>query len=196
MFSALRHQLHSSFAKPFSRNVVLQQAKWMQSSFSLLPRALNYSSESSSPAVQQPPVAEDRNRMVYVANIPFRIMEAELAKMFENEQLNPTSIRYLTDRSTGKFRGIGFVQFETEEQAARAVGMDGFEVMGRNLRIQKSINTMTPVGGRRSPPSNSCFVGNLPFTTEESEVRSLFSKFGSIMEIRLPMDHTKGVHKG
>jgi RNA recognition motif-containing protein len=42
----------------------------------------------------------------------------------------------IRDRDTGRSRGFGFVEMESEEMAEAAVGaMDGFEMDGRRLRV-------------------------------------------------------------
>ena len=44
--------------------------------------------------------------------------------------------RVITDRDTGRSRGFGFVTFEAEEDAAKAIeGMNGSDLDGRTLRV-------------------------------------------------------------
>lgn len=40
------------------------------------------------------------------------------------------------------------------------------------------------------------YVGNLPFSANESELRDLFSKYGTVTDIHLPMDRETGRPRG
>jgi cold-inducible RNA-binding protein len=40
------------------------------------------------------------------------------------------------------------------------------------------------------------YVGNLPFTASESELRELFSQYGEVTDIHLPMDRESGRPRG
>ena len=54
------------------------------------------------------------------------------------------SANVVTDRETGRSRGFGFVEFETDEAAAKAAeAMNDTELGGRRIRV----NEATPRGG-------------------------------------------------
>jgi RNA recognition motif. (a.k.a. RRM, RBD, or RNP domain) len=46
-----------------------------------------------------------------------------------------SQMRWLTDRTTGEFRGCGFLEFPTVEDADKAATMHGKELQGRALKI-------------------------------------------------------------
>jgi RNA recognition motif-containing protein len=55
-----------------------------------------------------------------------------------------------TDRETGKVRGFGFVEMESEAEEAKAIeALDGAEWMGRDLKVNKAKprEERTPFGG-------------------------------------------------
>ncbi|KAL9666525.1 hypothetical protein QQ045_000859 [Rhodiola kirilowii] len=43
--------------------------------------------------------------------------------------------RVITDRETGRSRGFGFVSYADDQSASAALGMDGQELQGRNIRV-------------------------------------------------------------
>ena len=40
------------------------------------------------------------------------------------------------------------------------------------------------------------YVGNLPFTANEDEIRSLFADFGAVVDLHIPMDRETGRPRG
>lgn len=40
------------------------------------------------------------------------------------------------------------------------------------------------------------YVGNLPFSASEDEIRALFDQFGSVMDLHIPMDRETGRPRG
>jgi len=111
------------------------------------------------------------------------------------------SIHWVTDRETGKFYGTGFVEFSTAAEANAALAADGVEIAGRSTRIQiakprgdgasgagekKPARAPRPTQALSEKPAgcNTVFVGGLPFTIDEAQMRSLFDECGEISSIR------------
>ena len=60
------------------------------------------------------------------------------------------SATVVTDRDTGRSRGFGFVEMATEEDAQQAVTqLNGQEVDGRRLKVEKASSTGGGGGGQR-----------------------------------------------
>ena len=75
------------------------------------------------------------NNRVYVGNASFETTEDAIRDLFTPHG-EVTSVRMITDRETGRFRGFLFVEMETEEQATAAIAaLDGTEVDGRALKV-------------------------------------------------------------
>jgi len=97
------------------------------------------------------------------------------------------------DRMTKVSRGYGFVKFSTEESARRAVEMmDG-----------KTIEGMAPdakplhVAISRPPKVEvNLYIGNLVSTAKTDDLLAEFSRFGTIVEGNVPLDHATGMSKG
>ena len=77
-------------------------------------------------------------KKLYVGNLPFSATEESLRELFE--QHGPTaSVRVITDRETGRSRGFGFVEYEDEGNAEKALqALDGAEMEGRSLRVNEA----------------------------------------------------------
>lgn len=43
---------------------------------------------------------------------------------------------------------------------------------------------------------NKLYIGNLPFSTTEEELRAAFSEFGKVTDVRLPRDRETGRFRG
>lgn len=82
---------------------------------------------------------------LFVGNLPWSVGDAELGQFFADHG-EVQSARVVNDRDTGRSRGFGFVEMETDDVAALIRATDGREVDGRNLRVNEAENK--PAGGR------------------------------------------------
>ena len=77
-------------------------------------------------------------KRLFVGNLPYSVDEAQLEAAFA-EHGTVVSAVIIRDRESGRSRGFGFVEMETEEMAENAVGaLDGFEMDGRRLRVNEA----------------------------------------------------------
>ena len=75
------------------------------------------------------------NNRVYVGNVSFQSTEDNLRDLFSAHG-EVVSIRMITDRETGRYRGFSFVEMATEDQATAAISaLDGVEHDGRPLKV-------------------------------------------------------------
>lgn len=84
---------------------------------------------------------------LFVRNLPYSMTEGELRELFERvgEVLRATVV---TDRETGRSRGFGFVEFGSEELAAKAIEeLNGFSIQGRALEVDKARDSAREGGG-------------------------------------------------
>jgi nucleolin len=73
----------------------------------------------------------------FVGNLPFKINDTHLRKFFKNCG-NILEVRIATDRDTGKMKGFGHVDFETNEGLQKAMELNGQEMEGRPLKVDAS----------------------------------------------------------
>jgi RNA recognition motif-containing protein len=74
---------------------------------------------------------------IYVGNIPFRSTNDDLQKVFEAHG-EVISVFLPTDRQSGRPRGFGFVEMSDEDGKKAIAELDGFELDGRNLRVNEA----------------------------------------------------------
>lgn len=75
---------------------------------------------------------------LYVSNLSFSVGDDNLGKLFEPFG-QVVSAKVITDRSTGRSRGFGFVEMSTREEALLAISkMNGQDVEGRSLSVSEA----------------------------------------------------------
>jgi len=156
---------------------------------------------------------------VCLRNLSFDIDEKTLKEAFA-EAGEIVDIHWLEDKETGKFFGTGFANFDSVEAATKAVALDGKEILGRAVKVEfaRGKGADTPRGGRtpqkggaggagggkfanwkpqpKPPGCKTCFLGNLSFSIEDSDVHELFKECGAISNIRWVTDKATGDFKG
>ncbi len=75
---------------------------------------------------------------IYVGNLSYETSETELREAFEKFG-RVDSAQIISDRYTGRSRGFGFIEMPDEDEAEAAIeGMNGADVGGRPLRVNKA----------------------------------------------------------
>jgi RNA recognition motif-containing protein len=78
------------------------------------------------------------SKKVYVGNMNYATTENALRDLFA-QYGEVASVNIIVDRYTGKAKGFGFVEMNTEEEARTAIeALNGFEFMGRQLRVNEA----------------------------------------------------------
>lgn len=77
-------------------------------------------------------------KRLYVGNLPYSATDDSLRDFFETHG-RTSSVAVIVDRETGRSRGFGFVEFETDASAEAArEALDGKEMDGRPLRVNEA----------------------------------------------------------
>lgn len=71
---------------------------------------------------------------LYVGGLSWGTDDAGLASAFSSFG-DIEEAKVITDRDTGRSRGFGFVTFTNEEDAEKALSLDGSELDGRTLKV-------------------------------------------------------------
>ncbi|MEY2858747.1 MAG: hypothetical protein RLZZ74_3060 [Cyanobacteriota bacterium] len=75
---------------------------------------------------------------IYVGNLSYEVSPEDLSEVF-SEYGKVKRVHLPTDRETGRKRGFGFVEMETETEEDKAIEtLDGAEWMGREIKVNKA----------------------------------------------------------
>ena len=147
---------------------------------------------------------------LFVKNLSFKSSEDSLYTFF-GEYGEVENVKMLTDRNTGRSKGIAFVRFASADSAKAVIDAGQLELDGRSLtcdysnnketsrrsggdynnnresssnytsRPQKSFNNYSDYNGEKY----TIFVGNLGFRTSEQNVSKFFSECGNVVGVRI-----------
>jgi len=88
---------------------------------------------------------------IFVGNLPFRAEQEDVAELFAPFG-DVANCSLPLERDTGRKRGFAFVEMADEESENRAIdGLQGAELMGRPLRINKAEPRTAGGGGGGAP---------------------------------------------
>jgi len=142
-------------------------------------------------------------KSIFVGRLSWSVDNDRLAQEFAScGEVVSASVQM--DRNTGKSRGFGYVHFATADAVEKALAMNGTEIDGRPVNIDRSMQAdksqvrekrAKSFGDTVSPPSSTLFVGNLSFNVSEDTVWSFFNDYG-VKSVRLPTDRDTGRPKG
>jgi RNA recognition motif-containing protein len=76
-------------------------------------------------------------KTIYVANLPFTASEAEVQSLFQKHG-TVHSVKLITDRETGRFRGFGFVEMDDQTASQAIEALNGADFGGRNLQVNEA----------------------------------------------------------
>ena len=74
-------------------------------------------------------------KRLFVGGLPYTVTDDQLRTLFADAG-TVTDAKVITDRHTGRSKGFGFVEMETDEAADKAVEMfNGYEWEGRKIAV-------------------------------------------------------------
>ena len=94
------------------------------------------------------------SKKVYVGNMNYSTAENQLRDLFA-QYGEVSSVNIIIDRYTGKAKGFGFVEMINDDEAQKAIdALNGFEFMGRQLRVNEAEDKPRRDGGSFRPRNN------------------------------------------
>jgi RNA recognition motif-containing protein len=86
-------------------------------------------------------------KKIYVGNLPWSTTSASLESLFSAHG-NVQSAEVISDRETGRSRGFGFVEMDSDESCQRAINaLNGTEVDGRAITVNEARERAPRSGG-------------------------------------------------
>ncbi len=99
----------------------------------------------------------EEQKKLYIGNLEFGVTESDLKGFIESKGLTVKEVRVISDKFSGRSKGFGFAEFETEEQAQAAIdALNEQELNGRKMTVNKArkmeprSNNFGGGGGRNS----------------------------------------------
>jgi cold-inducible RNA-binding protein len=75
---------------------------------------------------------------LYVGNLSFQTTSSELEDLFASIGIVDSAV-VIEDRETGRSRGFGFVEMQTQEDGEKAITeLDGKEFAGRPIKVNEA----------------------------------------------------------
>lgn len=75
---------------------------------------------------------------LFVGGLPFSTTDDELSQLFSAHG-TVASAKVITDRDTGRSKGFGFVEYESDEEGKAAEkAMNGSDVGGRSITVNEA----------------------------------------------------------
>ncbi len=75
---------------------------------------------------------------LFVGGLPFSTTDEELSQLF-GAHGNVSYAKVITDRETGRSKGFGFVEFESDDEGKAAEkAMNGTDIGGRSITVNEA----------------------------------------------------------
>ncbi|KAJ7960758.1 Polyadenylate-binding protein [Quillaja saponaria] len=139
---------------------------------------------------------------IFVGDLAADVTDYTLQEVFRVNYPSVKGAKVVTDRTTGRSKGYGFVRFGDENEQVRAMTeMNGAYCSTRPMRIGPAA-TKKPMGGQQyqkatyqtilgnqseeDPNNTTIFVGNLDPSVTDDLLRQVFGQFGELVHVKIP----------
>jgi len=134
--------------------------------------------------------ASQNGRKIFIGGLSWSTTEDGLQDYFKRMGAPVDRLSIMRDKATGCSRGFGFVTFCT---------VDGLELVcsrrhvldGRKIECKRAIPK-----NEIATQMRRVFVGGIPLTLQETELRAYFEKFGAVEECRIMTDRVSNRSRG
>ena len=81
----------------------------------------------------------EEQKKIYIGNLEYGATESDLRTLIEEKGIAVKEVKIISDKYTGRSKGFGFAEFETEELAQQAIdALNDTEFNGRKLTVNKA----------------------------------------------------------
>ncbi|GMH24348.1 hypothetical protein Nepgr_026191 [Nepenthes gracilis] len=138
---------------------------------------------------------------IFVGDLAADVADHMLQETFQAHYPSVKGAKVITDHTTGRSKGYGFVMFGDESEQLRAMTeMNGMFCSSRPMRVgpaankkpasvqQKASPQSTPGNLGESDPNNTTiFVGGLDPNVSDDQLRQVFCQFGELVHVKIPV---------
>lgn len=143
------------------------------------------------------PTTDDHS--LFVGDLAPDVSDLILQEYFRQFYPSVRSAKVITDATTGRSKGYGFVRFSMEVERNMALtDMNGHFLSNRPIRVslatakknmqmvqnQQNIQSIHP--SDLDPTNTTLFIGGLSSQVVEDQLRILFGQFGDIIYVKIP----------
>ncbi|XP_021287461.1 polyadenylate-binding protein RBP45C isoform X1 [Herrania umbratica] len=139
---------------------------------------------------------------IFVGDLAADVSDYMLQETFKAVYPSVKGAKVVTDRTTGRSKGYGFVRFGDETEQLRAMTeMNGIYCSTRAMRIGPAANKKPVTGqqypkasyqntqgnpGENDPNNTTIFVGGLDPSVSEDQLKQIFSQLGEVVHVKIP----------
>ncbi|XP_059662157.1 polyadenylate-binding protein RBP45-like isoform X2 [Cornus florida] len=137
---------------------------------------------------------------IFVGDLAADVTDYMLQETFRAHFPSVKGAKVVTDKTTGRMKGYGFVMFGDENEQLRAMSeMNGRFCSTRPMRIGPAANKKS-VGSQQYPkamyqgtqneddPNNTTiFVGGLDSSVTDDSLKQVFSQYGQLIHVKIPV---------
>ncbi|XP_057971340.1 polyadenylate-binding protein RBP45 isoform X2 [Malania oleifera] len=140
---------------------------------------------------------------IFVGDLASDVTDYMLQETFRAHYSSVKGAKVVTDRTTGRSKGYGFVRFGDESEQLRAMTeMHGMFCSTRAMRIGPAATKKPVVGqqyqkpsyqnpqgsqGESDPNNTTIFVGGLDPSVSDEHLRQVFGQFGELVHVKIPV---------
>uniref|UniRef100_A0A0D9YPG3 RRM domain-containing protein n=2 Tax=Oryza TaxID=4527 RepID=A0A0D9YPG3_9ORYZ len=135
----------------------------------------------------------DSSGKIFVGGVAWETTEESFSKHFEKYGAITDSV-IMKDKHTKMPRGFGFVTF-SDPSVIDKVLEDEHVIDGRTVEVKRTV-PREEMSSKDGPKTRKIFVGGLPSSLTEDELREHFSPYGKIVEHQIMLDHSTGRSRG
>jgi RNA-binding protein 39 len=149
------------------------------------------------------PTDDERDRRtVFVQQLAARLRTYQLVEFFA--QVGPVKeAQIVKDRVSNRSKGVGYVEFKSEESVEKALQLTGQKLLGIPIIAQlteaeknrQARNTEGVATLSNGIPFHRLYVGNIHFSITEDDLRTIFEPFGNLEFCQLQKEE-QGRSKG
>lgn len=147
--------------------------------------AIEEPAAAEAPVEAAPEVSSDVDKtkhVLFMGNLAFTVNKDKLITFFKEKELSVVGLRIPTDKVKGEPKGFAFVEFASPEDLETALVLNGTELMGRAIKIEKTVEKKDREEGKPKQEWADASQVELRFAVPAPFVRKIIGKKGETIK--------------